>query len=80
MEKRIGNALITLNPEKTNVQDLNLLFSKFSFLILSRQGVSLKNRQLNIIQILFEGEINQINKMAGKIGQLDGIKIKIVFL
>ncbi len=80
MEKRIGNALIIVNPESPHIRDLNNLLSDFSFLIHSRQGVSFKERGLNIIVIVFEGEINQINNLAGKIGHLQGIKIKIMLI
>ncbi|MDA3906642.1 MAG: hypothetical protein PF484_11260 [Bacteroidales bacterium] len=80
MEKRIGNALIIVNQASPSIADLNTFLSDYSFLILSRQGVSFKDRGLNIIVIIFEGEINHINTLAGKIGRLRDIKIKIVLI
>ncbi|HIE16338.1 MAG TPA: CopG family transcriptional regulator [Bacteroidales bacterium] len=80
MEKRIGNALIIVNSDSPHIKELNELLSNFSFLIYSRQGVSFKERGINIIVIVFNGEVNQINALAGKIGRLQGIKIKIMLI
>jgi len=80
MEKRIGNAMILVKPDSPHIRELNNLLSDFSFLIHSRQGVSFKERDLNIIVIIFEGEMNAINTLAGKIGRLQGIKIKVTLI
>ncbi len=77
-EKKIGTALIIISKDSPSVAILNKVLSDFSKEIISRQGLSLKDRNYNIISIIFEGSIDRINSLAGKIGRLNGIKIKLL--
>ncbi len=81
MEKRIGNSLIVVDTNyPDSVKELNRILSDFSIIILSRQGLSFKEKQKGIISVIFEGEMNQINAMAGKIGKIQGVIIKTIFI
>jgi putative iron-only hydrogenase system regulator len=81
MEKRIGNTLIVVDTDyPDSVKELNHILSDYSSIIHSRQGLSFKEKHLGIITIIFEGEINQINAMAGKIGKIHGVSIKTIFI
>ncbi len=81
MEKRIGNSLIVVDTNyPVSVKELNRILSDFSIIILSRQGLSFKEKQKGIISVIFEGEMNQINAMAGKIGKIQGVIIKTIFI
>jgi len=77
-ERKIGTMLILVEKSSPSIGKLNNLLSSFGKFILSRQGLSFKDRQYNLITIVFEAEINEINSFAGKIGRLPGIKVKLI--
>lgn len=79
MEKRIGSILILLE-NKIEVESLNQILSAHSSIILSRQGISLKERNSNLISLILEGTTNDISALTGKLGRLKGINIKSVVL
>lgn len=79
MEKRIGTALIVIEKQEV-VQSLNNVLSKHSDIILGRQGISLKDRNIAIISIVLEGTTDEIGSLTGKIGRLDGAKVKSILV
>lgn len=79
MEKRIGSALI-LVENKAEIENLNKIISKHSSVILSRQGLPLKERQANLISLILEGTTDEIGSLTGQIGRLNFIQIKSVLL
>ncbi|MBX3043414.1 MAG: CopG family transcriptional regulator [Candidatus Kapabacteria bacterium] len=79
MEKRIGSALI-LVESKADIDSLNKILSSHSSIILSRQGLPLKDRQANLISVILEGSTDEIGSLTGKIGRLEFIQVKSVLL
>jgi len=79
MEKRIGSALILVDS-KDEVETMNKLISEHSSLILSRQGLPLKDRNTNLISLILEGTTDDIGSLTGKIGRLKGIRIKSLLM
>lgn len=75
MEKRIGSAVI-LVENKAEIETLNKILSKHSSIILSRQGLPLKDRNANIISLILEGSTDEIGSLSGQIGKLKNIRIK----
>jgi len=75
MEKRIGCiAIIVTN--KNSVTHLNALLSDYGEIILGRLGLPLKNRKLNIITVIVEGNTDELGALTGKIGKLPGVQVK----
>ncbi|MDX9789644.1 MAG: TM1266 family iron-only hydrogenase system putative regulator [Candidatus Kapaibacterium sp.] len=79
MEKRIGTALILIE-NKAEVELLNKILSKHSDIILGRHGMPLKDRQANVISLIFEGTTDEIGSLTGKLGKLYGIRVKSILL
>ncbi|MDT3738542.1 MAG: CopG family transcriptional regulator [Candidatus Kapabacteria bacterium] len=79
MEKRIGSALILVDS-KSEIELLNKILSKHSSIILSRQGLPLKDRQANLISLILEGTTDEIGSITGQIGRLGDVQIKSVLL
>jgi len=77
MEKRIGSALI-LVEEPENITPLNQVLSIHADIIIGRQGIPLRDRNISIISLVLEGTTDEIGALAGKIGRLKGIQIKSV--
>ncbi|GAB1370108.1 iron-only hydrogenase system regulator [Candidatus Kapaibacterium sp.] len=75
MEKRIGTALIIVD-DKSEIEKLNKYIGFHSDIIISRQGLPLKDRTNNLISLIYEGTTDEIGALTGKIGRLKGIRIK----
>jgi putative iron-only hydrogenase system regulator len=79
MEKRIGTSLMLIQ-EKDSVDLLNTTLSRHSSIIISRQGLPLKDRGVNLISIIFEGTTDEIGSLTGQIGRIKGVSVKSVLL
>ena len=77
MEKRIGAAIIVVQ-DKTSIFEFNSIVHKYNSIIIGRQGIPLRDRDLNIISLVLEGSSNEINSLIGKLGRLKGIQVKSV--
>ena len=77
MEQRIG-ALIILVQEDGDIHRINALISEHSHMILGRQGIPLRDRATSVISLVLEGNTDLIGSLAGKLGRLQGVKVKSV--
>lgn len=75
MERRLGVVAI-LVYESENITLLNSILSQYSNIILGRMGLPLKEKKVNIISLIVEGNTDEIGALTGKIGKLKGIKVK----
>ncbi len=77
-ETRIASALITIDKNSNEIQNVNNILGEFSSEIIARQGLSLPSKNYNIITVIIESDINTINSFAGKIGKVPSANIKIL--
>lgn len=77
METRIGAVIILLN-EEVDIQRINSIISEHSDLIIGRQGIPLRDRSVNVISLVLEGDTDRIGSLAGKLGRIAGVKVKSV--
>jgi putative iron-only hydrogenase system regulator len=77
MEKRIG-AIIILIEDKNSVDELNTILSAHSEIILGRQGLPLRDKGISVINLIIEGNTDQISSLTGKLGRLAGVQVKSV--
>ncbi|MFB6319309.1 TM1266 family iron-only hydrogenase system putative regulator [Saccharicrinis sp. FJH54] len=77
MEKRLG-ALLILIKNKDHVQQLNMILSEQSPVIIARQGLPLKEKSVSVISLVVEGTTDEISTLSGKLGRLKGITVKSV--
>jgi putative iron-only hydrogenase system regulator len=77
METRIG-AVLVLVSEEGDIQRINSIISEHSDLILGRQGIPLRDRSASVISLVMEGDTDRIGSLAGKLGRLNGVKVKSV--
>lgn len=77
MEKRIGTIAILIS-DKSKVQEVNALLSEFSDIILARQGLPFRDRNIAVISLIIESETNRINALSGKLGKLSGVETKTI--
>ena len=79
MNKRIGGALLVIE-DNGRVEALNKIISSHSSMILGRQGIPLRDRQMSVISLVLEGTTDDIGSLAGKLGNLPGIRVKTVLV
>lgn len=77
-EKKVASALITVAKDCEDIQKLNVILAEFSSEIIGRQGISIPGKNINIISIIMDSEMDTINNLAGKIGKLGGVNVKII--
>lgn len=75
METRIG-AVLVLVSEEGDIHRINSIISEHSDLILGRQGIPLRDRSTSVISLVMEGDTDRIGSLAGKLGRLEGVKVK----
>ena len=75
MEKKIGtiNILIT---DVNVVEEVNALLSSYGSIILSRNGMPLRDENISIITLVVMSDGDTINSLTGKLGRLRGLKAK----
>jgi putative iron-only hydrogenase system regulator len=79
MEKRIG-AILIIVEDRNVVTILNNIISQYSEMILGRQGIPLRDKELHIISLVIEGSTDEIGAITGKLGRLKGISVKSVVI
>jgi putative iron-only hydrogenase system regulator len=77
MEKRIGTIAILIKG-KDSVPAINNLLSAYSDIILARQGLPLRDRNISIISLVVEGSVEEINALTGKTGRLKDVEVKTI--
>lgn len=77
MEKRIG-VLAILVENRDSIPKLNALFTEFNDIVLGRQGLPIKEKNIQIISLIVEGSTDEIGALSGKIGRLAGLQVKSV--
>jgi len=76
-EKRIG-AVVIIVMESDRVDALNRILSTHSSMILGRQGIPLRDREMNVISLVLEGTTDELGALTGKLGRLPGIRVRSV--
>lgn len=79
MEKRIGSALILLE-DSTDVARLNEVLSRHAHIIISRQGIPLRDKGISLISLVLEGTTDEIGALTGQAGRLRNIRIKSLLI
>jgi len=77
MEKRLG-AVIILVSEDADTVKLNSLITQYGSLVLGRQGIPMRDRGINVISLVLEGTTDEIGALTGKMGRMEGIRVKSV--
>ena len=74
MEKRIGTVtLLILDRERSS--EINFVISEFADIVLCRQGLPFRDRNVAVISLIVEGNPDRINALTGRLG---GVQSKAV--
>lgn len=78
MELRIALIGIIIDSQDS-VENLNKILHEHSKIIIGRMGIPYKERGINIISIVVNGDNNTISSLSGKLGMLKGVSVKTVY-
>jgi putative iron-only hydrogenase system regulator len=76
MNKRIAiiGAVIE-NPVVVN-EKFNTLVAEYQGIIRGRMGIPFHEEKVSVVSITLVGDLDEINSLTGKLGNLDGVQIK----
>ena len=77
MEKRIGVVAILIQS-KESVSAINSILSFYADIVIGRQGIPLREKNIHIISLVVEGSTDEIGALTGKIGRLNGVEVKSI--
>lgn len=75
MEKKINVIGITVR-DLEKYQRVNAVLHDFSSIIIGRMGIPVKSESLSVITVLLEGTTDEIGSLTGRLGQIQGIRVK----
>ncbi len=79
MESRIGSVILLVTPA-CDIHRVNTIISEHASIILGRQGIPLRERTTNVISLVVEGDTDRIGSLTGKLGRVEGVKVKSVLV
>ena len=74
-EQRIGVIGIVIE-DRSQAQRINSILSAHGDVIVGRMGIPYRERGLSVISLIVDGNTDQIGALTGKLGTIDGVKVK----
>jgi putative iron-only hydrogenase system regulator len=59
---------------------INTILSEYRDIIVGRIGVPYRERGLAVISLIIDGSTDEVGAMTGKLGRLEGVKVKTALL
>ena len=76
---RYGIIGICISPGHTP-DSVNKILGENHQIILGRMGMPIKGSDARLISLLVEGDTDAIGRLAGRVGELDGVEIKSMLM
>lgn len=74
--KKIGVISAILDEPKSCQQEFNQIVSSFKGIIKGRMGIPFEEEGIAIICITVIGELDEINSLTGRLGNIDNVTVK----
>lgn len=68
--------VIVQNREETSKR-LNEILSSYGNIIVGRMGIPYKEKEVSVISLIVDGTTDEIGALAGKLGNINGVKAKV---
>ena len=65
--------------DKDSVEKLNALLHDFGDYIIGRMGIPYREKKISILSVAIDAPQNVISTLSGKIGNLNGVSVKIAY-
>ncbi len=76
-ENRVAVIGIVLNNREASAEKVNEILGDYGDIIVGRMGIPYKERNISVISIIADGTGDQIGALTGKLGNINGIKVKV---
>ena len=76
MEKRTGVVGIFISNRKKSAPSVNDILSTYGDLVLGRIGLPFRERAISVICLIVEASTDEMGALTGKLGMLDGVRVK----
>ena len=70
-------SIIVENPD--SVAQINEILHSAAEFIIGRMGIPYKQKNINIISVVIDAELNIISSVSGRLGKLAGVTVKTAF-
>ncbi|KGN00886.1 iron-only hydrogenase system regulator [Clostridium novyi A str. 4570] len=74
--KKIAVISAILEEPKENQKEFNEILSNFKGIIKGRMGIPFEEDGISVICITVVGELNEINSLTGKLGNIKNVLVK----
>ncbi len=76
MNRRIGVVSIIITSRSEQAARVNSILSEHGDIVIGRMGLPYPPAALHILSLIVHGTTDEIGAMTGKLGSLDGVKVK----
>lgn len=76
MSRRIAVIGIIISDRETAAEEVNDILSEYGEMIVGRMGLPYEDKGLNIISLIVDGTNEELGALAGKLGNVDQVKVK----
>lgn len=70
-------SIIVENPDSTT--KINEILHSASDFIIGRMGIPYREKNISIISVVIDAELNTINQVSGRLGRLQGVTVKTIY-
>ncbi|OPZ93738.1 MAG: hypothetical protein BWY74_01007 [Firmicutes bacterium ADurb.Bin419] len=76
-ENKVAVIGIVVNNREETSRKVNEVLSNFGTIIVGRMGIPYREKGISVISIIVDGTNDEIGALAGKLGNINGIKAKV---
>lgn len=76
MDKRLGIIGIFIQDRDQAAPAVNRILGEYSDIVVGRMGLPFRDKAVNVISLIVETTTDKLGAMTGKLGQLDGVRVK----
>jgi putative iron-only hydrogenase system regulator len=76
MEKRLGIIGIIITDRFKAAPAVNEILCEYGTIVVGRMGLPFKDRGVNIIDLIVEATTDEVGALTGKLGMLEGVRVK----
>ena len=80
MSENTRVAVVSIIVEKPDcVNQINDILHVYSDYIIGRMGIPYREKNISIISVVMDAELDVINQASGKLGRVDGATVKTAY-
>ncbi|OIQ50917.1 hypothetical protein BerOc1_02859 [Pseudodesulfovibrio hydrargyri] len=76
MQKRLGIIGIIIKDRQRAASAVNTILSDHGEIIVGRMGLPFRDRGVSIIDLIIEATTDEVGALTGKLGNLEGVRVK----